>query len=51
MITLKLLATNENREKQQVFGEASEPRHKKLVILLNSRYLITSVAPDDPALI
>ena len=33
------------------FWAASNPNHKKLVTLLNLKYLVVLVAPNDPTLI
>ena len=37
--------------KTTIFWAASDPCFKKFIILLNLRYLVTSVAPNDPTLI
>ena len=50
VMTLKLLATNESCEKQQFFEQHHIPALKKLIILLNLRYLVMSLAPNDPTL-
>ena len=51
VISLNLLATNKNCEKTTIFYAASDPCQKKLDILLNLRFLVTSVAPEDPVII
>ena len=51
VISLKLLATNKNCQKTTIFYTASDCCQKKLDILVNLRFLVTSVAPEDPVII
>ena len=47
--TLKLLAINKNCEKEKNFDQLCAPVTKSLLLFLNLGYLVTSVAPNDPA--